>query len=70
MTVDPRAGKLPEPSMLANIPRLVSAYYTIHPDPARREERVAFGTSGHRGSAFERGFNEAHILAGCPPTAA
>ena len=36
MTVDPRAGKLPDPSMLANIPRLVSAYYTMHPDPARR----------------------------------
>ena len=52
MTVDPRAGKPPEPSMLANIPRLVSAYYTQHPDPSRREERVAFGTSGHRGSSL------------------
>ena len=63
MTVDPRAGKLPEPSMLANIPRLVSAYYTTHPDPARREERVAFGTSGHRGSSLSGAFTESHILA-------
>jgi phosphoglucomutase len=63
MTVDPRAGKLPDPSMLANIPRLVSAYYTQHPDPARREERVAFGTSGHRGSSLTGAFTESHILA-------
>src|SRR5215212_4874928 len=63
MTVDPRAGKLPEPSMLANIPRLVSAYYTMHPDPARREERVAFGTSGHRGTSLTGAFTESHILA-------
>ena len=63
MTVDPRAGKLPEPSMLANIPRLVSAYYTEHPDPSRREERVAFGTSGHRGSSLNGAFTESHILA-------
>ena len=63
MTVDPRAGKVPEPSMLANIPRLVSAYYTMHPDPARREERVAFGTSGHRGTSLNGAFTESHILA-------
>jgi phosphoglucomutase len=63
MTVDPRAGKLPEQGMLANIPRLVSAYYTQHPDPARREERVAFGTSGHRGSSLNGAFTESHILA-------
>src|SRR5215208_5751923 len=63
MTVDPRAGQLPDPSMLANIPRLVSAYYTQHPDPARREERVAFGTSGHRGTSFTAAFTESHILA-------
>jgi len=63
MTVDPRAGKLPDPSMLANIPRLVSAYYTQHPDPDRREERVAFGTSGHRGSSLKAAFTESHILA-------
>ena len=63
MTVDPRAGKLPEPSMLANIPRLVSAYYTMQPDPARREQRVAFGTSGHRGTSLTGAFTESHILA-------
>jgi phosphoglucomutase len=63
MTVDPRAGKLPDPSMLANIPRLVSSYYTQHPDPSRREERVAFGTSGHRGSSLTGAFTESHILA-------
>jgi phosphoglucomutase len=49
--------------MLANIPRLVTAYYTKRPDPSLREQRVAFGTSGHRGSAFDGAFNEAHILA-------
>ena len=63
MTVDPRAGKLPDPSMLANIPRLVSAYYTMHPDPAKHEERVAFGTSGHRGTSLTGAFTESHILA-------
>jgi len=54
---------LAEPGMLANIPRLMTAYYTMRPDPARREQRVAFGTSGHRGSALVASFNEAHILA-------
>jgi phosphoglucomutase len=61
--VDPRAGKPPEPSMLANIPRLITAYYTRRPDAAIRAQRVAFGTSGHRGSALDSAFNEAHILA-------
>jgi phosphoglucomutase len=63
MTVDPRAGKLAEPSMLVNVARLVTAYYSLKPDPSIREQRVAFGTSGHRGSAFRYSFNEAHILA-------
>jgi len=63
MTVDARAGKPPAPSMLANIPRLMTAYYTRRPDPSIREQRVTFGTSGHRGSAFAYAFNEAHILA-------
>ena len=49
--------------MLVNVPRLVTAYYTERPDGGVARERVAFGTSGHRGSAFERTFNEAHILA-------
>ena len=44
MSVDPRAGKLPGPPMLANIPRLMTAYYTRRPDPSVREQRVAFGT--------------------------
>src|SRR5881409_1353594 len=61
--MDPRAGKPVESSMLANIPRLMTAYYTRRPDPSVREQRVAFGTSGHRGSAFVSTFNEAHILA-------
>ena len=49
--------------MLINVARLITAYYTERPDPAIASQRVAFGTSGHRGSAFERAFNEAHILA-------
>ena len=63
MTISPLAGKPVLPSMLVNIPRLVTAYYTGQPDPAVREQRVMFGTSGHRGSAFRNAFNEAHILA-------
>jgi phosphoglucomutase len=49
--------------MLVNVSRLVTAYDAEHPDPSVAAERVAFGTSGHRGSAFERSFNEAHIVA-------
>jgi len=63
MSVHPQAGKPALPSMLVNIPRLVTAYYTERPDPSIPEQRVAFGTSGHRGSAFKQAFNEAHILA-------
>src|SRR6266699_664732 len=63
MNVDPRAGKPAEPSILANIPRLMTAYYSRRPDPAVREQRVAFGTSGHRGSALDCAFNEDHIVA-------
>ena len=59
----PLAGKTIEPSMLINVPRLVSAYYTGRPDPAVAAQRVAFGTSGHRGSSFDNSFNEPHILA-------
>jgi phosphoglucomutase len=61
--VNPLAGKIAEPSMLTNIPRLVTAYFAGKPDPAVASQRVAFGTSGHRGSAFNNAFNEAHILA-------
>src|SRR5665811_1657213 len=61
--VSPLAGKPVEPSMLVNVPRLVTAYFTGKPDPTVLAQRVAFGTSGHRGSAFDNAFNEAHILA-------
>jgi phosphoglucomutase len=63
MKVSPFAGKPAEPSMLVNVSKLVSAYYTEVPDPSVPEQRVAFGTSGHRGSALEKAFNERHILA-------
>ena len=61
--VNPLAGKTAEPSMLVNVPRLVTAYFAEKPDPKVAAERVAFGTSGHRGSAFSRSFNEDHIVA-------
>src|SRR5512146_1409720 len=63
MEASPLAGKPAEPSMLVNVPRLVTAYYAEIPDPSVPEQRVAFGTSGHRGSAFDKAFNEWHILA-------
>jgi phosphoglucomutase len=63
MKISPHAGKPAEASMLVNVPRLVTAYYTEVPDPSVPAQRVAFGTSGHRGSAFNRAFNEWHILA-------
>jgi phosphoglucomutase len=56
-------GHRPSEEMLINVPRLVSAYYAERPDPAVREQRVAFGTSGHRGSSLKLAFNELHILA-------
>ena len=61
--INPLAGKPAAPSMLANIPRLVTAYFAGQPDPEVASQRVAFGTSGHRGSALNDAFNEAHILA-------
>ncbi len=57
------AGKPVPPSLLTNIPRLITAYFARRPDPAVSSQRVVFGTSGHRGSAFAATFNEAHILA-------
>jgi phosphoglucomutase len=57
------AGKFAPASSLVNIPRLVTAYFAITPDPGIATQRVSFGTSGHRGSAFDGSFNEAHILA-------
>jgi phosphoglucomutase len=61
--ISPLAGKPVPSSLLVNIPRLMTAYFALSPDPAIAAQRVAFGTSGHRGSAFAAGFNEAHILA-------
>ena len=61
--INPLAGKPAPRSLLVNIPRLVTAYFAMVPDPAIATQRVAFGTSGHRGSAFAAAFNEAHILA-------
>ncbi|MBV9223872.1 MAG: alpha-D-glucose phosphate-specific phosphoglucomutase [Acidobacteriaceae bacterium] len=63
MAVDPRAGKPADPQTLVNLPRLITSYYALKPDPAEKTQRVAFGTSGHRGSAFHSAFNENHILA-------
>ena len=63
MKVSPLAGKPASSSMLVNVPRLVTAYYQEVPDPSVPEQRVVFGTSGHRGCAFDRAFNERHILA-------
>jgi phosphoglucomutase len=62
-TTSPDAGKPIDPARLVDVPRLVTAYFTGRPDPAIPSQKVAFGTSGHRGSAFDQSFNEAHILA-------
>lgn len=63
MRVSTLAGKSPAPGMLVNVPKLITAYYTDVPDPSIPAQRVAFGTSGHRGSALQKAFNEWHILA-------
>jgi len=63
MPINTRAGTLPDQSMLVDVPLLVSEYYTRTPDLSQRAERVAFGTSGHRGSSLNGAFNERHILA-------
>ena len=59
----PRAGQPAEPGDLVDVAHLVTAYFADEPDPAEVDQQVAFGTSGHRGSALTRSFNEAHILA-------
>lgn len=61
--VSPLAGKPATAAQLVDVPRLVSAYFALRPDPAVPAQRVAFGTSGHRGRAFEHSFNEWHVLA-------
>ena len=63
MKISPLAGKPAPPGLLVDVPRLITAYYTETPDPAVPTQRVAFGTSGHRGTAFNKSFNEWHILA-------
>ncbi len=63
MNLSPLAGQLAPAAMLLDVSKLVTAYYTERPDPTVRAERVAFGTSGHRGSAFDRTFNEWHLIA-------
>src|SRR5215475_6950633 len=63
MALHPLAGQPPPPSLLADIPSLVTAYYTGKPDPSDPLQRVSFGTSGHRGTSLRDSFNEGHILA-------
>src|SRR6185312_9072194 len=59
----PLAGQPAPRSALVDIPRLITAYFALRPDPAEPAQRVAFGTSGHRGNAFQSSFNEHHVLA-------
>lgn len=63
MSVHPLAGQVAPYELLINVPRLISAYYAYQPDPEDAAQKVAFGTSGHRGSSLEKSFNENHILA-------
>ena len=63
MKISSAAGKPADPSILVNVPKLVTAYYELRPDPSDPRQRVVFGTSGHRGSATYGAFNEWHILA-------
>lgn len=65
MSTHPLAGKPAPRELLVNVPRLISAYYTHHPDSNLPSDRVAFGTSGHRGSSIRNTFNEDHVLAIC-----
>src|SRR5438876_6043984 len=62
-SVNPRAGKPATDDMLTDVPRLVTAYFALRPDPGVPGHRVAFGTSGHRGSSFDHTFNEWHVAA-------
>jgi phosphoglucomutase len=61
--LDPLAGEPAPPARLVDVPRLITAYYSEKPDPTVSAQRVAFGTSGHRGNSFESSFNETHVLA-------
>ena len=59
---NPRAGQPAQPEDLIDVAHVVTAYYTVEPDPDNVDQQVAFGTSGHRGSSLDAAFNEAHIL--------
>src|SRR5215831_3711280 len=63
MAANPRAGQPAQPEDLIDVAQVVTAYYTVAPDPENVDQQVAFGTSGHRGSSLDSAFNEAHILA-------
>jgi phosphoglucomutase len=63
MAANPRAGQPAEPDDLIDVAQVVTAYYTLQPDPDNVDQQVAFGTSGHRGSSLDTAFNEAHIVA-------
>ena len=63
MAANPRAGQPAQPEDLIDVAHVVTAYYTVEPDPDDVDQQVAFGTSGHRGSSLDAAFNEAHILA-------
>ena len=63
MAANPRAGQPAQPEDLIDVAQVVTAYYTLEPDPDNVDQQVAFGTSGHRGSSLDAAFNEAHILA-------
>ena len=63
MAANPRAGQPAQPEDLIDVAQVVTAYYTVEPDPENVDQQVAFGTSGHRGSSLDAAFNEAHILA-------
>ncbi|MDT5110940.1 MAG: phosphoglucomutase, partial [Mycobacterium sp.] len=63
MAANPRAGQPAEPDDLIDVAQVVTAYYTLRPDPDNVDQQVAFGTSGHRGSSLDTAFNEAHIVA-------
>ena len=69
MARHPLAGKPAPAEILVNVPRLVSRYYATRPDTSVPEQRVGFGTSGHRGTSMTGGFNEEHILATCQAVA-
>src|ERR1700687_3414633 len=63
MSANPRAGQRAHPEALIDVAQVVTAYYTVEPDPDNVDQQVVFGTSGHRGSSLDAAFNEAHILA-------